>query len=38
MARHGIRGLQGEALSADSSLVDLFKSELLDKMEKENSV
>ena len=37
IARHGIRriSLQGEALSADTSLVDPFKSELLSKIELE---
>ena len=37
IARHGIRGisLQREALSADTSLVDPFKSELLNKIELE---
>jgi len=37
IARHGVRGisLQGESLSADTSLVDPFKSELQSKMELE---
>ena len=36
IARHGIRGISlGEALSADTSLVHSFKSELLSKIELE---